>query len=214
MYKVAPENRQATYIEFPGNVPGKYEILYMLFGSKGKFISGDILGSAAGISRAAIWKNIQTLREEGFPIEAARKKGYRIGLENDLLFPQEIAGNLTTSIMGRKIFYTPRTGSTNDDAKSMADSAPDSWQSYLRSKQRVREGWAESGNLGEEAYSYRILKPKIPFGVPGLSLVVGYAVAKTLQSDFGLEALVKWPNDVLVSNRKIAGILCEMRANG
>lgn len=214
VYKVAPENRQATYIEFPGNVPGKYEILYMLFGSKGKFISGDILGSAVGISRAAVWKSIQALRAEGFPIEAARKKGYRIGPEHDFLIPQEIAGNLTTSTMGRKIFYTSRTGSTNDDAKSMADSAPDGTavisEIQTKGKGRLGRKWESPGG---GIFLSLILKPKIPpFRVPGLSLVVGYAVAKTLQSDFGLEALVKWPNDVLVSNRKIAGILCEMRA--
>lgn len=211
---MAPENRQAAYIEFPGNVPGKYGILYMLLESKGKFVSGDILGSAAGISRTAVWKNIQTLREEGFPIEAARKKGYRIGPENDLLIPQEIAANLTTSTLGRKIFYTPRTGSTNDDAKSLADSAPDGTaviaETQTKGKGRLGRKWESPGG---GIFLSLILKPEIPpFRVPGLSLVVGCAVAKTLQSDFGLEALVKWPNDILVSNRKIAGILCEMRA--
>ncbi len=207
---MAPENR----IEFPGNMPGKYEILYMLLRSKGKFISGDILGSALGISRAAVWKNIQTLREEGFPVETVRKKGYRIGPENDLLSPEKIAGNLTTSAMGRKIFYTPKTGSTNDDAKSLADSAPDGTavisEIQTRGKGRLGRKWESPGG---GIFLSLILKPEIPpFRVPGLSLVVGYALAKTLQSDFGLEALVKWPNDVLAGNLKIAGILCEMRA--
>ncbi|MGI6628213.1 MAG: biotin--[acetyl-CoA-carboxylase] ligase [Bacillota bacterium] len=211
---MASEDKPSAYIEFPGKLPAKHEILYMLLNSKGEFLSGEALGSRADISRPAVWKNIQALIEEGFPIQTARRKGYKIAQECDILIPPEISCALTTSRMGSRIFYTPRTGSTNNDAKSLADSAMDGTvfisEIQTMGKGRLGRQW-ESPKGG--IFLSLILKPEIPpVKVPGLSLVVGYTVAKTVQSQFGLKALVKWPNDVLVSNHKIAGILCEMRA--
>lgn len=212
--KTASRHPNLNYIEFPGELTVKCKILHMLLESQGKFLSGNELGTKAGISGPAIWKNIQALLKEGFPIETTRKKGYRITGEADILFPPKIHQQLTTKILGRKILYTSNTTSTNNDAKLIADFHPDGTllicETQTQGKGRLGRQW-ESPRGG--IFLSLILKPEIPPGkVPALSLIVGYAAAKTLQSEFGLDAVVKWPNDVLINQRKILGILCEMRA--
>ncbi len=207
-------SKSEKYIAFPGKMPAKYEILCMLLESQGQFVSGNELGAKTGVSRSAVWKNIQALLKEGFPIQTTKKKGYKIASETDILFPPQIQKHLTTTILGRNILWASTTGSTNNDAKLIADSQMDGTlltsETQTKGKGRLGRQW-ESPRGG--IFLSLILKPQIPPAkVPALSLVVGYAAAKTLQAEFGMDAQVKWPNDVLVNHRKTAGILCEMRA--
>ncbi len=131
--------------------------------------------------------------------------------DSDILSPQEIHGHLETREFGHTILHTSCTNSTNDDAKENADSFPHgtlfTCDTQTSGKGRFRRRWASPrGGL----FLSLILKPQIPPSeAPGLSLVTGYSVTRVLKS-FGLDALVKWPNDVLIKEGKVAGILSEM----
>lgn len=207
------------YLKFPGEVPVKWKILGRLLDSRGTFVSGEELGDLLQISRPAIWKQIQILMREGIPIEAAHRKGYRVPESLDLLRPDQIQASLVTSFLGRAILYTRETGSTNDDAKLLAgESSPDELpegtvliaDTQSRGKGRLGRSWqSPPGGI----FMSIILRPRVsPSRVPALSIVVGFAVASAIKDVLGLFAEVKWPNDVLIAGRKVAGVLCEMRA--
>jgi len=124
--------------------------------------------------------------------------------------------HLRTKVLGRPLLITEDTASTNDDAKLLADENLLGHGAVLLSRTQSRG----KGRLGRRWASPRggvfmsiILQPDLPPAqVPGLSLAVGYSVARALRESFDLDAKIKWPNDVLVSGRKICGVLCEMKA--
>jgi len=123
---------------------------------------------------------------------------------------------LRTKVLGRPFLTTEATSSTNDDAKLLADESLLGHGAVLLA--RTQSGG--KGRLGRRWASPRggvfmsiILQPNLsPSEIPGMALVVGYAVVCALRESFGLDAMIKWPNDVLVSGRKICGVLCEMKA--
>ena len=202
------------YLKYPGKTPTRYEILDILSAANGQFLSGNELARLQDISRTAVWKNIQTLIGEGFSIEAANKKGYRLMGMADVISPPKIMARLNTTRLGRTILYVPRTSSTNYDAKLLADFVEDGTlliaETQTGGKGRLGRRWESP--LGGIFMSL-VLKPYIdPSRVPGLALITGYSIARTLGNIYCIPTKVKWPNDVLVNGRKIAGILCEMRA--
>lgn len=208
------ESEIKGYVEFPGKIPTKYEILDTLCAAKEQFVSGNELAVIHNISRTAVWKNIQALIDEGFPIQTANRKGYMLTAATDIISPGKIIERLSTTCIGRTILYTPCTSSTNDDAKLIADSAKGGTlliaETQTGGKGRLGRRWESP--LGGIFMSF-ILKPRIsPSRIPGLALIVGYCIAKTVGEMFNIPTQVKWPNDVLANGRKIAGILCEMRA--
>ncbi len=206
-------NVLSNYIEFPGKLPVKHKILYMLLESQSKFLSWNDIGAKAGISGPEVRETVKNLLDDGFPVETTTERGCRISGKQDILFPSRIHEHLETQVLGRKILYTLSTTSTNDDARLVANGHPGgtllTCETQTQGKGRLGRQW-ESPRGG--IFLSLILKPEIqPAKVPSLSLVAGCATAKTLQS-LGLDALVKWPNDVLVHGRKLAGILCEISA--
>lgn len=128
--------------------------------------------------------------------------------------PDVIAGLLRTSYTGHTLLYTQSTGSTNDDAKELSASYPEGtvFIAEIQSSGKGRIGRDWSSPPGGVFMSVLLRPAILPSRVPALSLVAGYSVAKAIRDGLGLDAQVKWPNDVLVDGRKICGILCEMRA--
>lgn len=206
----------ARYIPYPGDDSPRARILYSLLSAEGKPVSGQALAEKLGVTRPAIWKWIKRLIQHGFPVEAAGNRGYFIRDHYDFASPPQIADHLTTDFMGRYILYAPETGSTNDDAKTLMDACPGLPEGTLLLAESQSRG---RGRLSRQWVSPRggifmslILYPSLPPArIPALSLVAGYSVCLAIQSGFGLEAKLKWPNDVLIGGRKVAGLLCELR---
>ena len=187
-----------------------------------------------GVSRTAVWKNIQKLKEEGYPIEAVTNKGYRllsVG-EADIFDREQIAAKLKTAWAGRPLIYREETGSTNDDIFALAAQGYPHGTLLVASRQTAGKGrrgrtWISprEGNV----YMSILLKPDLPPDVtPMLTVVMALSVyqasldavsAQDASSEedaarcrFG----IKWPNDIVVSvdggpYRKLCGILTEMR---
>jgi len=204
----------AGYIRYPGEAPGRDRVLWLLASSFGRRVSGDEIGRALGMSRPAVWKHVQSLIAAGLPVEPVKGRGYRLIQPLDLIIPDDILRSLHTRTIGRTLFCAQETGSTNNDAKDMAGESPDGavFMAEVQNLGKGRIGRTWSSPPGG-VYMSILLKPDIPPSqAPGLALVAGYAVASTLRSLFGLDARVKWPNDVLVGGKKVCGVLCEMRA--
>jgi len=193
----------------------KNKILLQLKAENGKWISGEFLSEKNSVSRTAIWKNIKNLKNEGYEIESSPNRGHRLLKNTDMILENEIRYGLNSKTFGQKeIAHFHKTTSTNIEAIKLADKNFPEGSIVVAENQssgRGRKGrnWFSAEKQG--IYISIILRPAIPPALaPRLTLVTAVALAKTLISETGLDAKIKWPNDVLINNKKIAGILTEM----
>lgn len=190
----------------------KDKILHLLKENEGDFISGQLISENLGVSRTAIWKYINSLKNDGYQIESISKKGYRLLSSPDLLTFEEISANLNTSYIGRNIMYFQTIDSTNNKAKELANIS-DNGTVIISEEQtsgRGRLGRVWKAPKFKGVWMSIILKPDIdPPNVPKITQVGAAAVIKTL-NDFNIKAYVKWPNDIILNNKKVCGILTEM----
>ncbi|MBN2453862.1 MAG: biotin--[acetyl-CoA-carboxylase] ligase [Candidatus Omnitrophica bacterium] len=192
------------------------DILDVLRENGGTHISGEELCKTAGVSRAAIWKHIEKLRDEGYDIEASPHLGYRLIGIPDSLIPGEIKWKLKTAIVGRKILSYRKVDSTNTIAYGLAEKGLEEGAVIIADEQtggRGRQGRVWNSPPGSGIYMSIILRPGMaPNEIPKITLVAAVAVAKAVRQFTGLPAIIKWPNDILVNRRKVCGILTEMKA--
>lgn len=192
----------------------KTQILNLLK-QKGDYISGAEISRRLGVSRAAVWKHIEALRRDGYVIEAAPRLGYRFVEAPDLLLPAEVQAALRTRVFGRYYHYLEETGSTNDVARELAaQGAPEGTLvvAERQAKGRGRMGRSWSSPAGGLWFSL-VLRPAIhPSGVAGANFLAGVACAEALSSLPGVRPRIKWPNDILLQDRKVGGILLELSA--
>lgn len=190
----------------------KTEILKLLR-ERGDYISGQELCNKFGVSRTAVWKVINQLKEEGYGIEAVQNKGYRLKVNPDVLSASELKSRIQNKWAGKNIYYYEETGSTNTDAKRFGEEGAAHGTVVVADKQNAGKGrrgraWQSPG--GKDIYFTILLRPEfVPDKASGLTLVMALSVAQAIES-CGLEAGIKWPNDVVLNGKKICGILTEM----
>lgn len=182
--------------------------------NSGSYVSGQQICSQFGVSRTAVWKVINQLKEEGYEIESVPHKGYRLSDSPDVLSVNEITSRLTTEWAGRNLYYFDETGSTNIDAKRYAEDGAIHGTVVVADMQtsgRGRRGRAWQSPSGSAIYMTIILKPDfLPDKASMLTLVMALSVAGAITETTGLEAGIKWPNDIVVNKKKVCGILTEM----
>lgn len=178
------------------------------------YISGQELCDQFGVSRTAIWKVMNQLKEEGYIIESVPNKGYHLVSKPDILSKNEIESGLDTKWAGRKLYYFDETGSTNDDVKRFAEEGDPHGTLVVADKQnagRGRRGRTWVSEKGDNVYFSIALKPDMsPNNASMLTLVMALAVTKAIREETELEALIKWPNDIVVNHKKVCGMLTEM----
>ena len=193
----------------------KSDILALLRNSK-DYVSGQQLCTQFGVSRTAVWKAINQLKEDGYQIEAVSHKGYRLLESPDILSESEILSRLTTDWAGRTLHYFNETGSTNIDAKRYAEEGAPHGTTIVAEMQtagRGRRGRLWQSPAGSAIYMTILLKPQfIPDKASMLTLVMALSVADAIVEVTGLSAGIKWPNDIVVNKKKVCGILTEMNA--
>lgn len=193
----------------------KTKILKKLKESENKeFISGEKLSEEFHMTRSGIWKYMNMLKEEGYIIESVPKRGYKILSSPDILTLEEIEGYLKTDFIGRKIYYYDSIDSTNDKAKQMAREELEGTlviaEEQIEGKGRLGRQWLSPKAKG--IWMSLILKPKLePYNVGSITLLGAASVYKALEK-MGIESQIKWPNDILINGKKLAGILTEMSA--
>lgn len=193
----------------------KEEILRLLRGADG-YISGQELCNRFGVSRTAVWKAINQLKEAGYEIEAQQNKGYRLMAAPDLMTEAEIKSLLHTDWVAKEVLYFDTIDSTNTKAQELAEKGYPSGTLVVADKQESGKGrrgrsWVSPSGTG--IFMTLMIKPDInPNNASMLTLVAALAVAKAITSVTGEEALIKWPNDIVVNGKKVCGILTEMNA--
>lgn len=190
------------------------KIMTFLKEQEGRYVSGEDLSHELGISRTAVWKHIEQLRQEGYDIEASPHLGYRLIAIPDRLTEVELKWQLNTEVIGRKIYSYEKVDSTNDTAYNIALQGEKEGvvviaESQTQGRGRMGRKWISPKAKG--AYISIILRPNIlPRELSAVTVFSALAVAKAIREMANLPAFIRWPNDVLINNKKVCGILTEM----
>jgi BirA family biotin operon repressor/biotin-[acetyl-CoA-carboxylase] ligase len=174
----------------------------------GTLVSGQALSRKLGISRVSVWKHVNSLKADGYDI-AASSQGYRLISSPDLLLPCEFPG------LKRKLYHFYQVDSTMNVARRLARQGVEAGtivvaESQVGGRGRLDRTWISPK---EGIYLTIILRPAMSaVHAPRINLMAAVAVARVIRSLFGVMAVLKWPNDVLVGEKKICGILAEMEA--
>lgn len=182
----------------------------------GEFVSGEELSEQLHVSRTAVWKSIHSLREEGYGIESATNRGYRLGSCPDRYSAAEIGAGLETEFLGRSVFCYNSIDSTNEEAKRQALTGVPNGSLFVAEQQtggkgRLGRSWASPTGTG--LWFTVLLRPGIlPLRVSVTTLLAGLAVARAIRTFSGCDAKIKWPNDIVIGSKKVCGILTEMTA--
>lgn len=214
------------------------ELIKFLHNNTGGFISGEEISNRLGVSRTTIWKHIKKLRGKGYIIESGTSKGYLLSKVPNRIIPEEIMISLNTKEIGKEILVFDSLSSTNDKAKELARNGCRTGTVVIAEEQT-----AGKGRLGRKWYSPAgsglclsiiLLEPQIqPIKSPFLTITASIAVLKALTKiekglvttdkpanniekiELGAKSSlkIKWPNDILISGKKVSGILSEMSAD-
>lgn len=192
------------------------QLLKLFSEHDGEFLSGQMISEALGCSRTAIWKHIEELRKEGFELEAVQRKGYRIVSKPDRISGNEIQLGLKTSMLGHYVHYEESVSSTQKIAHKLSyDGVPEGTivvaEEQVAGRGRLERSWFSPKYTG--IWFSIILKPTIPpQQAPQLTLLAAVGVVRGIKAATGIQAEIKWPNDILINGKKIVGILTELQA--
>lgn len=192
----------------------KQKILEMLR-SGDDYISGEQLSRELGVTRSAVWKYIRSLREEGYVIDSATNKGYHLEKCPDLLDADKLRKGRELYVAGNEIEVLRSIDSTNNELKRRAAQGVPGGLVVAADVQTAGKGrFGRAWSSSEDGiYFSLLLRPELPPGdIASVTLAAGYAVCLAIRRFTGLDARIKWPNDVIVGNKKICGILTEMSA--
>jgi BirA family biotin operon repressor/biotin-[acetyl-CoA-carboxylase] ligase len=193
----------------------KSKILHILRNQEG-YVSGQELCERFGVSRTAVWKAINQLKEEGYEIEAVQNKGYHIVACPDVISAEEVRSLLTTVWVGSEISYFSVIDSTNTRAKRMAEEGASHGTLVLADEQtggRGRRGRSWKTPPKSAIAMSLIVRPDLlPEKASMMTLLMGMAVASACKEMVTKPVSIKWPNDVVIDGKKICGILTEMSA--
>ncbi|MGL4914593.1 MAG: biotin--[acetyl-CoA-carboxylase] ligase [Romboutsia sp.] len=191
------------------------KIIESILNNKEEFISGEELSKKLGISRAGVWKHIKILKQQGYNIESVNKRGYRLSEKpDDLLTYKNICHELDNEFVGSKIVHFDTIESTNDYAKTIANESQEGTiiisEEQTKGKGRLGRQWHSKASEG--IWMSMILKPEImPYKAPFITLIAGASIVSALNK-LGVNTSIKWPNDIIINNKKVAGILTELSA--
>jgi len=192
--------------------PGLVKVLTFLKTHNTEYLSGQDLSDVLKISRVAIWKHIKKIKELGYNIESKQKFGYRLVENTDLLLPWEIDQNLKTKEIGKKILYFSSLKSTQEQALKIAKEAKNNGTVIIAQEQTAgkgREGRKWISPKGGIWLSL-ILQPEF-----GLEMVTLFPIASSVALSIAIEKILgikpelKWPNDITIKGKKVAGILVD-----
>jgi BirA family transcriptional regulator, biotin operon repressor / biotin---[acetyl-CoA-carboxylase] ligase len=180
-------------------------------------VSGTELAEKLRVSRAAIWARIEELRRLGYEIEAGPHFGYRLVDVPDVLHADDLLARLQkTKVIGRDIRVFEQTTSTNDVIEKLArDGVKEGVavfaEAQTKGRGRLGRKWISPAHKG--LWFSLLLRPNLrPQEVTQLTVASATALCRAIHSETGLDPEIKWPNDILVCGKKIAGILTEMSA--
>lgn len=187
-----------------------------LFRTERGYLSGQQISRELGVSRTAVWKHISALRKDGYLIEAVPSLGYRLVSSPDTIDTADVKAQLCGTRIGQHLEFLKTTASTNADAFRLAEDGAVEGTVVLADSQsggKGRRGRVWSSPAGVNLYCSVVLRPAImPHEAPQLTFLSAVAVARAIELSTDLTPEIKWPNDLLISGKKVAGLLNEMSA--
>jgi BirA family biotin operon repressor/biotin-[acetyl-CoA-carboxylase] ligase len=192
------------------------KLISILAKNKDSFFSGQALSEELNISRSAVWKHMNELKKDGYQIEAQSNKGYRITGFPDKISENTLQWGLDTTWAGKKLIHKETVTSTQYIAHETArNHAPHGTvviaDEQKEGKGRMNRSWQSAKEKG--LWFSIILRPDIqPQLAPQLTLLTATVLADVLKKHTGIEPMIKWPNDILINEKKCAGILTELQA--
>lgn len=180
------------------------------------YISGQDISAQLGVSRQAVWKAINSLKEKGYTIDSATNKGYRLVALPDYLNENSIKSFLHTKIIGKNLCVLDSVTSTNDYLKNLGNENCENGtvvvaREQIKGKGRLGRVWLTKK---DDCIMFSVLlRPNIaPSEVATITPLAGLAVCKAIRKFTNLDCMIKWPNDIIVGKKKLVGILTEMSA--
>jgi len=192
------------------------KLIELLSDNKDQYISGQRLSEQLHISRSAVWKQMKELEKAGYKIEGKAKMGYRILSSPDTINEFTIQWGLDTNWLGKKVIHLKQTPSTQTLAHQLAQENTGHGTVVIADEQTKGKGrmdrpWQSTRNKG--IWMSIVLRPTIaPYLAPQLTLLAATVLADTIHEHTNVRPHIKWPNDILINNKKVAGILTEMQA--
>lgn len=191
-------------------------ILNMLLENREDYISGEYISKKLGVSRTAVWKNINALREAGYTIDSVSNKGYQLKEIPDIIDDVHLNKMLKTSSLGRNIKIYESIGSTNTKAKELALNGAPHGTLIIADEQtegKGRRGRRWVSRPGTGLWMTLLLRPTLPPQfAPQLTIIAALSTVKAIAETTQLEPQIKWPNDIIINSKKVCGILTEIQA--
>ena len=180
------------------------------------FISGQEISEKLGVSRQAVWKAINALKEKGYEIQSVTNRGYRLVSSPNYLNESSLKSLLHNKIIGKNLIVLDSVDSTNDYLKKLGNEGCENGtvvaaREQTKGKGRLGRTWQSKKDDGI-AFSV-LLRPNVaPSEVSAITPLAGLAVCKAIREYTKLDCVIKWPNDIIVGRKKLVGILTEMSA--
>lgn len=180
------------------------------------YVSGQEICEEMGVSRTAVWKAVKSLKDEGFEIESVSNRGYMLKETPDVLTKSEIESRLKSKWLGKNLYCFDEIDSTNNELKRGYEANHDIADGTLAVTDNQTAGRGRRGRnwdtpVGVNIAMSFLLKPNFtPDKASMITILAALSVAKATEKVSKCECKIKWPNDVLINNRKYCGILTEM----
>jgi len=188
------------------------KIVTLLKSHKSEYLSGQDISEPLMLSRAAVWKHIKKLQSLGYKIDSRPKLGYRLTKTTELLLPWEVNDGLETKLFGKRIYYFDTINSTQNFAIELASRPQENGTVVIAKKQtqgrgRLSRKWTSpSGGIWMSV----ILRPEFEISASTLfPIISSLALSLAIEEVLKIRPQIKWPNDLTINDKKVAGILVD-----
>ena len=191
---------------------GLLKVLNFLESHESEYLSGQDLSDILKISRVAVWKHIKKIQSLGYKIESKQKLGYRLVSETEKLLPWEIVKDLKTKTMGKRVYYFEEIDSTQNFAEQIALDKKENGTIIIAGKQTAGRGRLDRKWISPKGGMWfsLIVHPKFDVSTSTLVPIAGaVALAKSIKTTLDVDVSVKWPNDITLDGKKVAGMLVD-----
>lgn len=192
----------------------KEKLLALFEADKGKFFSGEELAARLAVSRTAVWKAVNSLRKEGYEIQAVRNKGYSLSVSTDILSIQGVEKYLNPEHSYIELEILPDIGSTNDYLREKAAQGKGEGYAVVagaqtRGKGRTGRSFYSPADTG--IYLSLLLRPKDcgPAQAVKFTTMAAVAACEAIEKVSHRSPQIKWVNDIYIDGKKVSGILTE-----
>jgi BirA family biotin operon repressor/biotin-[acetyl-CoA-carboxylase] ligase len=193
--------------------PGLVKVLKFLQTHNTEYLSGQDLSDVLRISRVAVWKHIKKIQELGYTVESKQKLGYKLTSNSDLLLPWEITTGLKTKKIGQQVYYFDSVDSTQNQALKMSEEEIKDGTVIIAEKQTGGKGRSGRKWISPKGgiWLSLILYPKFDITVTTLfPIASALALSKAIEKTFKISPELKWPNDITLKGKKVAGMLVDV----